>query len=250
MSGPSSGDGPRRSQGTAKVQTRNDVAPADRAIFDALRMIDTATLFESAAEPGFMGPDIHPIDSGLRIAGPALTVACPGGDNLMLHAALAEALPGEILVVQCHDASYGVWGEILMTSAMARGVAGLVIDGAVRDIEALRAARFPVFCRAFSIRGATKKRRGLLRQPISCGGVLVFPGDIVVADDSGIVVIAPAEIDEVLVRARQRQSKEAGMMTALQEQRTTLDLLDLHAPLKKLGFDPAADRAGDGSPKR
>jgi 4-hydroxy-4-methyl-2-oxoglutarate aldolase len=224
--------------------------PPDPTFFEALRSFDTATLFESASQPGFMGPEIRPIQAGLRIAGPALTVACPAGDNLMLHAALAEALPGEVLIVQCHDASYGVWGEVLMTSAMARGVAGLVIDGAVRDIEALRAASFPVFCRALSIRGATKKRRGLLRQPVSCGGVLVFPGDIVVADDSGTVVIAPAEIDEVLARARQRQSKEAGMMAALRAQRTTLDLLDLHALLKKLGFGQAVGRAGGGSDKR
>jgi 4-hydroxy-4-methyl-2-oxoglutarate aldolase len=224
----------------ARVPSKNEAEPAGPAIIAALRAIDTATLYESAAQPGFMGPEIRPIDSGLRIAGPALTVACPAGDNLMLHAALAEARPGEILVVQCHDASYGVWGEILMTSAMARGVAGLVIDGAVRDVEALRAAGFPVFCRALAVRGAAKKKRGILRQPVSCGGVLVFPGDYVIADDSGVVIIAPEEIEQVLNQARQRQSKETEMMAALQARRTTVDLLGLDGTLEKLGFGRAA----------
>ena len=230
----------------AKVQAKTQAEPPGPAIFDALRSIDTATLFESASQAGFMGPEIQPIHAGLRIAGPALTVACPAGDNLMLHAALAEAVPGEVLVVQCHDASYGVWGEVLTTSALARGAAGLVIDGAVRDIEALRAARFPVFCRARSIRGAAKKKRGILRQPVSCGGVLVFPGDVVVADDSGIVVIAPEEIDQVLARARQRQGKESEMMMALQARRTTLELLDLGGTLESLGLGCAARTGSKG----
>jgi 4-hydroxy-4-methyl-2-oxoglutarate aldolase len=217
------------------VKTQKEPQATKPTIFETLCAFDTATLFESADQPGFMGPEIRPMDSGLRVAGPALTVACPAGDNLMLHAALAEARPGEILVVQCHDAGYGVWGEVLMTSAIARGVVGLVIDGAVRDVEAMRAARFPVFCRALAIRGATKKRRGILRQPVSCGGVLVFPGDIVVADGSGIVVIAPEEIEQVLDRARQRHSRESDMMKALQARRSTVDLLGLSGTLEKLG---------------
>lgn len=192
---------------------------------------DTGTLFESANEPGLMVSEIRPLDHGYKVAGRALTVACPAGDNLMLHAALGEAEPGEVLVVQCHDSTYGVWGEVLMTSAIARGVAGLIIDGAVRDVEALRAAKFPVFCRAVSVRGAAKKRLGLLRQPISCGGILVWPGDFVIADESGVVVISPADLPQVLAKAKQRQSKEATIMAGLRNRRTTLDLLDLNVAL-------------------
>ena len=202
-------------------QTKSPADPRELLAYDA------GTLFESADEPALMGPEIRPLDRGYRLAGPALTVACPGGDNLMLHAALAEAVPGEVLVVQCHDPNYGVWGEVLMTSAIARGVAGLVIDGAVRDVEALRAARFPVFCRAVAVRGAAKKRLGLLRQPISCGRILVWPGDVVVADDSGVVVLKPAEVPQVLVKAKQRQTKEAGIMAGLRDKQTTLELLQL-----------------------
>jgi 4-hydroxy-4-methyl-2-oxoglutarate aldolase len=200
----------------------------------AFREFDTATLYESAREPGFMGPEIRPIDSSYRVVGTALTVACPAGDNLMLHAAVADAVPGEILVVQCHDATFGVWGEVLTTSALAHGIAGLIIDGGVRDIEAIKAAKFPVFSRSISIRGAAKRRRGILRQPISCGGVLVWPGDIVVADDSGVVVIPAGEFDDVLAQARQRRKKEAVMMKALQSKQTTLDLLELRSVLEKV----------------
>lgn len=205
----------------------NDAEPISDALLNEVRSYDTATLFEAAGQVGAMNSEIRPIDSGYRLAGPALTVACPPGDNLMIHAAMAEARPGEVLVVQCHDAGYGVWGEVLMTSAMALGIAGLVIDGSVRDVPALRKARIPVFCRAISIRGAGKTRRGLLRQPVSCGGEIVWPGDIVIADDSGIVVIARSALAQVLANARQRQAKEATIMEALRGKQTTLDLLDL-----------------------
>src|SRR5215218_9535153 len=101
--------------------------PADQ-IASRLLGFDTATLYESAEQPGFMIPDIRPVELGYRVAGPALTVACPGGDNLMLHAAVADARPGEVLVVQCHDLTYGVWGEVLMTAATARGIRALIIE--------------------------------------------------------------------------------------------------------------------------
>lgn len=209
------------------MQQRSEQRQDATAARDALLSFDTATLFESAARPGTMDSGIRPVDTGYRIAGTALTVACPPGDNLMLHAAVADARPGEILVVQCHDASFGVWGEVLMTSAMAQGIAGLIIDGSVRDVDALRAARFPVFSRGLALKGAVKARRGLLRQPISCGGLLVWPGDMVVADDSGIVVLAPEEVEATIAKARQRQQKEADVMGKLRERQTTLDLFDL-----------------------
>ena len=192
-----------------------------------LRSFDTATLFESSSLASSIDPDLRPISPGLKIVGPALTVACPPGDNLMLHAAVAGAQPGEVLVVQCHDHTFGVWGEVLMTSAMAHGIAGMIIDGSVRDVDSMRAAGFPVFARGFALRGAAKRRLGLLRQPISCGGALVHPGDIVVADDSGIVVLEPATLEETLARARRRRDDESQMMNALRAKETTIDLLNL-----------------------
>jgi len=204
------------------------------ATLRTLLSVDTATLYEAAEGARVLDPSLRPLESGYRFAGPALTVACPPGDNLMLHAAVADARPGEVLVAQCHDASFGVWGEVLMTSAIARGIAGLVLDGGVRDVPAIRAAKFPVFCRSISIPGAGKKRRGLLRQPISCAGALVWPGDIVLADDSGVVVVAAADLDAALAAAMRRQKKEVSMMAALRDSETTLDLLDLRATLQKL----------------
>ena len=204
-------------------------------LLEALLSFDTATLYEGggAEAVSTMMPGIRPIANGQRIAGPALTVACPGGDNLMLHAAVADAAPGEVLVVQCHDPSYGVWGEVLMTGAMARGVVALVIDGGVRDLEATREAGFPVFSRSVAIRGAGKSRRGLLRQPISCGGILVWPSDIVVADDSGVIAIAADQVEAVLERAGARRDKEARMLESLRAGQTTADLLGLRGALAR-----------------
>jgi 4-hydroxy-4-methyl-2-oxoglutarate aldolase len=211
--------------------------------FDALRGFDAVTLYEAAGQVGAMTPEIRPLWRGLHLAGPALTVGCPPGDNLMLHAAVARASPGDVLVAQCHDFSYGVWGEILMTAAQARGIAGVILDGAVRDVPALRAAGFPVFCRAVSMRAASKVRRGTLGTPISCGGLLVWPGDVVVADDNGIVVLPRRALEDVVARARARRQKEAAMMTGLRNGRTTLELLGLAALLDERGGD--GDKGGE-----
>ena len=193
----------------------------------AIANFDTATLYEAAGQQGAMVPEIRPLARGTRMAGPALTVACPPGDNLMLHAAVADAAPGDVLVAQCHDFTFGVWGEVLMTAAQARGIAGLILDGAVRDVGALERAGFPVFCRAVSMRAATKARRGILRMPVTCGGQLVRPGDIVVADETGVVILPVAGLDDVMERARARQEREAKLLQELRGGKTTLELLGL-----------------------
>src|SRR2546428_2006370 len=152
--------------------------PKNDTLLKAIASFDTATLYEAAGQQGAMVPEIRPLARGTRMAGPALTVACPPGDNLMLHAAVADAAPGDILVAQCHDFTFGVWGEVLMTAAQARGIAGLILDGAVRDVEALERAGFPVFCRAVSMRAATKARRGRPRVPATGGGPLGGAGEV------------------------------------------------------------------------
>ena len=199
-----------------------------------LRAFDTATLYEAGGQRGAMAPGIHSLVAGRRVAGPALTVACPPGDNLMLHAAVAQARPGEVLVAQCHDESIGVWGEVLSVAARSRGIVALVIDGSVRDIDAIRALPFPVFARGTALHAARKAERGLLRAPISCGGLLVWPGDWVVADDSGIVVLAPASVEATLHAAQARQEKEATMMDSLRAGETTVHLLGLQPTLDAL----------------
>jgi 4-hydroxy-4-methyl-2-oxoglutarate aldolase len=198
---------------------------------------DTATLYEAAGQRGAMAPGIHALTPAKRAAGPALTVICPPGDNLMLHAAVAEARPGEILVAQCHDPTIGVWGEVLTVAALAQGVAGLVIDGAVRDIDSIRALGFPVFARGTALRAARKAALGCLRAPISCGGLLVWPGDYVVADDSGIVVLGAAAVDATLQAAQARREKETALMESLRQGRTTMELLNLESILNGLTQD-------------
>jgi len=203
-----------------------------------LAEFDTATLYEAAGQRGAMAPGIHSLVPHKRVASPALTVVCPPGDNLMLHAAVAAAQPGEILVAQCHDHGIGVWGEVLTVAAMARGIAALVIDGSVRDIDSIRGRGFPVFARGTALSTARKAELGCLRVPISCGGLLVWPGDYVVADDSGIVVLGAATVEATLAQALARRDKEAVMMERLRHGETTLELLNLNPVLAQLMQDP------------
>lgn len=210
-------------------------SPGDLAA--RLAAFDTATLYEAAGQRGAMAPGLHSLLPGVRVSGPALTVACPPGDNLMLHAAVAEARPGEIIVAQVHDPSFGVWGEVLTVAAMARGVKALVIDGAVRDIDSIRGLGFPIFARGTALPSARKSERGCLRMPTSCGGQLVWPGDYVAADDSGIVVLAAGGAETALAAAAARRDKEAAMMEDLRQGRTTMDLLQLTPVLSQLTRD-------------
>lgn len=208
----------------------SDVTSSAPPLAARLAAFDTATLHEAAGQRGAMAPGLHTLLPGRRVAGPALTVACPPGDNLMLHVAVAQARPGEVIVAQCHDASFGVWGEVLSVAALAHGVAALVIDGAVRDIDAIRELDFPIFARGTALRGAQKAMLGLVRAPISCGGLLVWPGDYVIADDSGLVVLPAREVAFVLGQAATRRDKESSLMEQLRQGATTLELLSL-API-------------------
>jgi len=193
---------------------------------ERLRALDTATLYESGAHAA-MTSEIRMLSGDSRLAGPALTVLCPPGDNLMIHVAVARAQAGAVLVAQCHDARYGVWGEVLTVAAKARGIAGLVLDGSVRDLGAIQRLGFPVFARGTALPGTAKSARGAVGVVTSCGGAPVWPGDLIVADESGIVVIRLQEAEHILARAEERCRKEATMMDELRGGRTTMDLFGL-----------------------
>jgi len=197
-----------------------------------LSALETATLHESGAR-SVLSPEIRMLSGDRCVAGRALTVMCYPGDNLMIHVAVARAEPGDMLVVQSHDAGYGVWGEVLTVAAQARGIAGLILDGSVRDLAAIRRREFPVFARGVALRGAAKAREATVNAPISCGGQPVWPGDVIAADESGIVVMSPAEVDEILIRAEERSRKEAVMMSELKRGRTTIELLGLDGKLAR-----------------
>ncbi|MGB3308940.1 MAG: RraA family protein [Nodosilinea sp.] len=144
-----------------------------------------------------------------RLAGPAFPVSCPAGDNLMLHAAIYRAPPGAVIVVQAGDTDYAMAGGNVCAIAQKRGIAGFVIDGVIRDIAEVREAQFPVFARGLMPVPGQKKQLGRLSQPIVCGGVPVSPGDVVVADEEGIVVIPVAQQEDVWQAAQQRSDRDA-----------------------------------------
>jgi 4-hydroxy-4-methyl-2-oxoglutarate aldolase len=189
---------------------------------------DPATLYEAAGHRGMIDPAIRPAWAGACICGIACTVECPPGDNLMLHHAVAAAKPGIVIVATMGNFLLtGAWGEILTVAALAKGVAGLAVDGAVRDIAAISERGFPIFSRGLAIGSCTKERFGSLDVPIQFGGVTVRPGDIVVGDIDGLVVVAQQQAEEVLAAATARRVREAEIMEDLRKGKTTIELLRL-----------------------
>lgn len=191
-----------------------------------LLALGAATLGESGGRA--MRARIRAAWTGARLAAPAFPVHCTPGDNLAIHVAVACAPPGSALAVDVGDVEeLGYWGEVLTTAAEARGLAGLVIDGGVRDTSALEAHGFPVFATTVALRGASKNRPGTVGTAVEVGGVTVAAGDWLVADADGVAVVAAATVDEVLLAGRARAEKEQVMFGALHEGRTTLELLAL-----------------------
>jgi len=200
---------------------------AEAALAQRLRRFDSATVYEANGRNGAAEPGLRSRLPGSRVVGRARTVLCAPGDNLALHHAVAAARPGEVLVAHALDARTGVWGEVLSVGALERGIAGLVIDGAVRDVDAIRALGFPIFSRDLAIAGATKDVPGALDLPIPCAGQLVRPGDWIVADDSGVAVVAPDRVEAALAAAEQRAAGEARVVDGLRAGGTTVELLGL-----------------------
>ena len=187
-----------------------------------------ATLYEAAGQKGMVDPAIRPAWNGARLCGPVVTVRCPPGDNLALHQAVTVAGPGDVLVASVDNhVLAGAWGEILTVAAQARGIAGLVIDGAVRDSEAVAHHGFPIFSRGLAIGSCTKEKSGVINQPLLFGGVRVRPGDIVVGDLDGLVIIGQDVAGNVCEAALERQEREQELMDQLRKGKTTLELLGL-----------------------
>ena len=186
----------------------------------------TATLGESGARR--MRSRIRPVWAGAEVAGPAVPVRCTPGDNLGIHVGVTVAPPGSVLVVDVgEDRELGFWGEVLTTAAQARGIAGLVIDGCVRDVDALAAHGFPVFSSGVALTGATKEMPGSVNREIVAGDGEVDASDWIVGDVDGVVVVPGASVDDVLAAAQARTVKEAGLFDALQAGKTTIELLGL-----------------------
>jgi 4-hydroxy-4-methyl-2-oxoglutarate aldolase len=174
-----------------------------------LAELGVATVYEASGREGLIDLDLHQLIPGSRAAGPARTVRCGQGDNLMVHAAMDRAQPGDVLVLTMPEPEpVALIGELLATQAKERGVAGLLVDAAVRDTSDLRELGVPVWARWIRVRGATKTEVGALDEPVEVGGATIRPGDHVVLDEDGAVVVRHERIDEVLAASRERLEKE------------------------------------------
>jgi 4-hydroxy-4-methyl-2-oxoglutarate aldolase len=191
------------------------------------KVLGSSTLYEASHLPCAVDSAIRPIWDGAFIAAPAYPLECSPGDNLALHLAMERVPRGSVLVVGTGSFIAGYWGEVLTVAAEAAGVVGLVIDGGVRDIAALKKRRFPVFARGISVKGTVKACAPSVGQPFNFNGALVALGDLVVADDDGVIIIPKADAARTLAEGEARASKEAQMMEALADGRTTLELMNL-----------------------
>lgn len=191
------------------------------------KALGSSTLYEASGLPTAVDPAIRPVWRGAFIAAPAYPLECSPGDNLALHLALERAPKGSVLVVSTGSFIAGYWGEVLTVAAQAAGVVGLVIDGGVRDIQAIEKLGFPVFSRGVSVKGTVKATAPSVGQAIPFNGTQVAAGDLVVADDDGIVIIPQAEVERTLDEGMARFDKEARMMAALRDGRTTVELMGL-----------------------
>jgi 4-hydroxy-4-methyl-2-oxoglutarate aldolase len=209
-----------------------------RDIVDALAAMGTATVHEAIGRRGFAGADLRPIQQGASIAGSAVTVSCHSGDNLMVHVAVEVSEPGDVLVVTTTaPSSHGMFGELLATSLMTRGVRGLIIDAGVRDTADLRAMGFPVWSRHVSCEGTVKSTLGSVNTSVVLGGQIVRAGDVVCADDDGVVVVPRREAGDALTASRARQDREAATRARLQSGELGLDIYGLRATLEELGLE-------------
>lgn len=200
----------------------------DTTLLAQARKLGTSTLFEaSGLSTSAVETAIRTVSPGASVAGPAYPLECSPGDNLSIHIAMERVPRGSVLVISTGGFVAGYWGEVLTVAAEAAGVAGLVIDGGVRDIAALTARRFPVFTRGISMRGTIKASSPSVGQSISFTGTPVAVGDLVVADDDGVLVIPEAHVEHTLAQGQARADKEAKMMDALQQGKSTLELMGL-----------------------
>jgi 4-hydroxy-4-methyl-2-oxoglutarate aldolase len=221
-----------------KHQIIRNIKRADADVIQTLGAQGVATIHEAQGRTGLLNPYLRPIYATARVAGSAISVSCQPGDNLMIHAAIEVCQPGDVLVVTTtSESTDGMFGELLATSCQAHGIAGLVIDAGVRDVADLTAMNFPVWSKAISAQGTVKATPGSVNIDVVCAGAIIRPGDVIVGDVDGVVVVKRELAASVAALGQKRLEKESISRAKLQAGELGVDFYGLRAKLKELGVE-------------
>ncbi len=229
-----------------QYQVYADILRPDPDALKPFALVGVSDVLEGLGLDTLLDPAIRPVWTGAQIIGPAVTALNVSGDTLMMHYALELSKPGDVLVVTCEDDNpSATWGKMVTVAAMGRGLAGAIVDGAVRDSSHIREVFFPVWTRSYSPRGSKRKGPGSINVPVMCGGVQVNPGDLIMADDDGIIVVPQEKMAAALAAAQARVQREENIMHQLEQGISPFALLGMEDAIKQAGLTARPGRFND-----